>query len=346
MDEHGSVVLRADASEKLGIGHVVRSLTLGKALRELGWTVVLATRELPSDLVERTRAALVDVTFLGKHLNGSGEATEIAGMRPDIVVADRYRLEPGFFETLSQAGTLVCLIDDNGENDHSFADVVLNQNPGARSESYGPPSRNPRLLLGLDYALVRDEILAAQAASSASDRGQTIFVAMGGSDPLRLSEPLVNLLSRESITAAVAIGPATHDRSALAHRLGELAHVTVVPEGDFVRSLATATVAVIGAGTTMWEAAHLGVPTISIVVAANQAQPSSAAAALGFTRCVDGGSTGAVDAIGRQVVQLLGDEATRLDMSQRGRRAVDGAGAARVATLLSDLVARRRRASC
>ena len=345
MDEHGSVVLRADASEQLGIGHVVRSLTLGRALRERGWTVVLASRELPSDLVDRARAASVDVTFLGNHMDGASEATEIIGMRPEIVVADRYRLEPGFFETLSEAGTLVCLIDDNGENDHSFADVVLNQNPSARSESYGPPSRNPRLLLGLAYALVRDEILAAQAAPSAPDGGHTVFVAMGGSDPLRLSEPLVNLLSRESITTAVAIGPATHDRSALVHRLGELAHVTVVPEADFVRSLATATTAVIGAGATMWEAACLGVPTISIVVAPNQAQPSSAAAELGFTRCVDGGSAGAIDATGRHVVQLLADKATRLDMSQRGRRAVDGAGAARVASVVSDLALRRRRAS-
>jgi UDP-2,4-diacetamido-2,4,6-trideoxy-beta-L-altropyranose hydrolase len=345
MDDHGSVVLRADASEQLGIGHVVRCLTLGKALRELGWTVVLATRELPPDLVDRVRTASVDVTLLSSHLDGAGQATEIVALSPHVVVADRYGLEPGFFETLSQAGVLVCLIDDNGETDHSFADVVLNQNPSARPESYGPPSRNPRLLLGLAYTLVRSEILTAQAAPSAPDGGDTVFVAMGGSDPLRLTEPLVNLLSRESISTSVAIGPATHDRSALVDRLGGLPHVTVVPEANFARSLAPATVAVIGAGTTMWEAACLGVPTVSIVVTANQVQPSSAAASLGFTRCVDGGSTGAVEATGQHVVQLLADKATRLDMSRRGRRAVDGMGAARVAQVVSDLALRRRRTS-
>jgi UDP-2,4-diacetamido-2,4,6-trideoxy-beta-L-altropyranose hydrolase len=345
MAVHGSVVLRADASEQLGIGHIVRCLTLGKALRELGWTVVLATRELPPDLVDRVRNASVDITFLESHGDVASEATEIIAMSPHAVVADRYRLEPAFFETLSEAGVLVCLIDDNGETDHSFADIVLNQNPSARSESYGPPSRNPRLLLGLAYTLVRDEILTAQAAPSAPDGGHSVFVAMGGSDPLQLAEPMVNLLSRESITTAVAIGPATHDRAALADRLGKLAHVSLVPEAHFARFLATATVAVIGAGSTMWEAACLGVPTISIVVAENQERPSAAAAELGFTRCVDGGSTGAVDATWRHVVQLLGDKAARLDMSQRGRRAVDGAGAARVASVVTDLALRRRRPS-
>jgi UDP-2,4-diacetamido-2,4,6-trideoxy-beta-L-altropyranose hydrolase len=113
-----------------------------------------------------------------------------------------------------------------------------------------------------------------------------------------------------------------------------------------VQSLASASLAVVGAGTTMWEAACLGVPTVSVVVAENQSQPASAAEALGFTSCVDARAPGAEDEIDRRIVELLDDETMLTEMSLRGRREVDGAGAHRVATILDDLVSTRRRAHC
>lgn len=345
MNEHGTVVLRADASEEIGLGHVVRSLTLGKALRELGWTVVLATRDLPPDILRRARTATVDVELLGQS-GGTDEATEILAQGPDLVIADSYRLQPHFLETLRKTATLVCLVDDNGENDHSLVDVVLNQNPSARPASYGASSGSPKLLLGLAYALVRDEILVERRTPPDVREPSRVFVSLGGSDPLHLCEPIAELLDRRAIPTAVAVGPATPDRSTLVQRLEGLTHIAVIPQADFARSLATANVAVVGGGTTMWEAACLGVPSISVVIADNQARPSSAAESLGFTRSVNGRSPQAVGAIGETVARLLKDEAIRLDMSSKGRSAVDGAGAGRVATFLSDLASDRRKAAC
>jgi UDP-2,4-diacetamido-2,4,6-trideoxy-beta-L-altropyranose hydrolase len=342
VNEHGIVVVRADASEEIGIGHVVRSLALGKELRARGWTVVLVTRELPTDLLERVRTASVEIEFLEQPPCHTDEATQIIGLDPELVVSDSYRLQSHFFEALRGSGTLLCLVDDNGENDHSLVDVVVNQNPSARFVGYGPGSRGPQLLLGLGYALVRDEIVAERREPAALRGDSTVFVSMGGSDPLHLCEPLVEYFGHLAIPTAVAVGPATADRRALVQRLERAAHVTVVPEAEFARSLATAQVAVIGAGTTMWEAACLGVPSFSVVVAGNQTRPSSAAESLGFTRCVNGRSPKAVDAIGEGVVHLLNDHASQHDMSSKGRSAVDGAGAARVATFLSDLASDRR----
>jgi spore coat polysaccharide biosynthesis predicted glycosyltransferase SpsG len=51
--------------------------------------------------------------------------------------------------------------------------------------------------------------------------------------------------------------------------------------------LASAHVAVLAAGSSLWEACAVGTPSIGLVVADNQAASANAAAKLGFTRVVD-----------------------------------------------------------
>ena len=96
----------------------------------------------------------------------------------------------------------------------------------------------------------------------------------------------------------------------------------------------------------MWEAACLGVPSVSVVVAANQAAPAAAATDLGFTYTVDARRAASPEIVEHATRELLADAIRRARMAQLGPSSVDGLGASRVAKFLSAAALDGRRESC
>lgn len=340
-----TVVLRADASNGVGLGHVVRSLTLGAALVATGWKVVLVTTNAIDAITTRAHGSSIDVRLLRSQPHGSADAAEVIALQPDLVVADGYHFEPSFYESFTDIAPPLCLIDDNGENAHRCARVIINQNPGTLDTLYAYESATPALLLGLRHALIRGEIRAMSRSTPSNERSG-VFVSMGGSDPLRLSERLATAFSRSGFLTRVVLGPAMDDRETVLDRVSRLPGVAVVTDRSFATAMDGAHVAVIGAGITMWEAACLGVPSISVIVADNQTAPARAAESIGFTISLDtrsGMSPSAIEGVARD---LLSNAKQRSRMTMVGRASVDGRGADRVAAFLSEFTVDERRTPC
>jgi spore coat polysaccharide biosynthesis predicted glycosyltransferase SpsG len=96
-----------------------------------------------------------------------------------------------------------------------------------------------------------------------------------------------------------------------------------------------ADIAVTGAGSTCWELACLGVPALSLVIAENQRSIAEELGAAGIVVNLGWHADVAVERIATSVDGLVYSSFRRLRMSQQGRALVDGKGAARVASVLS-----------
>jgi spore coat polysaccharide biosynthesis predicted glycosyltransferase SpsG len=106
---------------------------------------------------------------------------------------------------------------------------------------------------------------------------------------------------------------------------------------DLDRRLATATVALTGAGTMKFELAVLGRPTILVAAAEDQLPIAAPFAATGAARYLGDGRELDPAAIGEAVAALMADEPARIVMTSRGRAAVDGQGADRIASAVLEL---------
>jgi UDP-2,4-diacetamido-2,4,6-trideoxy-beta-L-altropyranose hydrolase len=279
-------VLRADASSSIGVGHVMRSLSLGEALLDEGFGVELVSFELAPSLQSLATSCGVEVVELTCAPRSSEDAQFVLQRNANLVVVDGYEFSREFFSVLEANSTPFAVVDDNAETSAQSPSAVINQNPHASASMYAHLQGNPKLFLGLQYAMVRKEVREVAAMNLPSREGE-VFVAMGGADFLGLTAPIVEALAETGLQIRVAVGHANTQRAHIQNLADQLGNVTLTEQQDYVSSLASAHVAVLAAGSSLWEACAVGTPSIGLVVADNQFASANAAKKLGFTRVVD-----------------------------------------------------------
>ena len=279
-------VLRADASSSIGVGHVMRSLSLGEALLDEGFGVELVSFELAPSLQSLAASCGVEVVELSCAPRSNDDAQFVLQRNANIVVVDGYEFSREFFAVLEASSTTFAVVDDNAETNAHSPRAVINQNPHASASMYAHLHGNSKLLLGLQYAMVRKEVREVAAMNLPSREGE-VFVAMGGADFLGLTAPIVEALAETGLQIRVAVGHANTQRAQIQKLADQFGHVTLIEQQDYVSSLASAHVAVLAAGSSLWEACAVGTPSIGLVVADNQSASANAAKKLGFTRVVD-----------------------------------------------------------
>lgn len=293
-------VLRADASSSIGVGHVMRSLSLGEALIDEGFGVELVSCGLAPSLQSLAASCGIEVVELSCAPRSSEDAQFVLTRNAAIVVVDGYAFSREFFASLELSNTSFAVIDDNAETNALSPNAVINQNPHAAASMYAHMKGNPKLLLGLQYAMVRKEVCEVAALHLPTREGE-VFVAMGGADFLGLTAPIVEALAETGLQMRVAVGHANTQREHVQKLADQHGHVTLIEQRDYVSSLASAHVAVLAAGSSLWEACAVGTPSIGLVVADNQVASANAAAKLGFTRVIDCRKSFSVEAVKREI---------------------------------------------
>ncbi|MDX2175700.1 MAG: UDP-2,4-diacetamido-2,4,6-trideoxy-beta-L-altropyranose hydrolase [Candidatus Sumerlaeia bacterium] len=332
------VLIRADASPDIGLGHVMRSLALARALAAKRREVVFASRAATGIAQQLIEAAGFPHRQLSADLRESVDAegtlaaakAEGAGM----VVVDHYGAGAEWYRRVGTELPLA-VIDDFGDPAAAeHAALVLNQSPAADASIYRD---KPLLLCGARYAMLRDSIvdlrIRRKARGCDSDTGR-VLVTYGGADPRGMTPRIVEALrGLAAIRKLVVVtGPAYRQREAMAALVSEIPGAEyrhAVP--DLTTYLVDADVAVTAGGTTLHEAMCIGVPCVVIEAASNQ-----------HGQIVEHAQAGAIKALGpvdrfeaaalrAAVEELLADPAARSRMAHEARTIVDGYGAQRVA---------------
>ncbi|PIB90840.1 UDP-2,4-diacetamido-2,4,6-trideoxy-beta-L-altropyranose hydrolase [Caulobacter sp. FWC2] len=310
------------AGPAVGGGHVMRSLTLARALEARG-----------------AGCAFMDSPEVAKVLDAF--APDMARVNSDddfdALVFDSYALTADDHRAVAK-GRPSLVIDDLA-NRPLAADLVLDSGPARTAEDYAglvPPAA--RLLLGPGYAPVRPAFAALREAALArrAERApvRRILVSLGLTDVGGITGRVVGLLRPiiGAVTLDVVLGggaPSLADLWALAADDPRLAlHVDTqhMPELVFDADLA------IGAGgSTTWERCVLALPALTLILADNQVAAARALEAAGVTPCL------AVDAFDFEtafvdaVQALLADADKRAALSTASAAVCDGGGADRAA---------------
>lgn len=287
----------------------MRCVALAQAWRRGGGQCLFAGATLPQAVMRRLERERFPHLRLWHEPGSPGEAAEVAVLAAENgaqwVALDGYHFAADYEASLCRSSVRVLRIDDYAQAAPYSAEIVLDQNLGTTAAAYSRRDPRTRLLLGAQFALIREEFLTLHPTSER----ESVLLTLGGSTQI------------ESI------------RDASIRTLQSVAKEVVVASGneeDMAILMSRAVVAVSGAGVTSWELAYMGVPAVLIQLAANQRNNAQALAAAGAA--IDLGSASALTPLGlsNSVRDLLLDGPRREKMAAAGRSLIDGRGADRV----------------
>lgn len=271
------VLCFADASASIGTGHVMRSLVLARELMDRSSKVLVAGSGVNELSKMSASFGPIPTTECRNVFESQERISLIKKFAPDAVVIDGYGFQRELFDYLDNARIKYLIIDDNGESRATKPRAVINVSPHAPEELYKERFPESSLYLGSEFALIRREIL--EAGKNISERhGGFAFVSLGGSDVAGLSLSVASIVSEMNIEARVALGSQVIEREKVAAAIRRLSNVELIEQKEFDQVFAQASLAIISAGSTLWEAIYLGLPTVAVVVAENQISHAAAAA--------------------------------------------------------------------
>ena len=264
----------------------------------------------------------------------SATSHELSATSPWLVI-DGYHFTPNYQKAIRENGYRLLVIDDMAHLDHYYADILLNQNIHASSLRYSC-GRYTVKLLGCEYVLLRREFLKYKDwEQEIPDKANKILVTIGGADPKNVTLKVLsglNQLNVKDLEVKIVVGPSNPNIMNLQKELSQspfsfefLASVKNMPH-----LMTWADLSISAAGSTCWELAFMGLPSLIITVADNQIgiaealQQAGAAIHLGWHDEITPNS------ITETLQKMLYNNERMEDISESGQRLIDGKGGKRI----------------
>ena len=299
-----TVVIRVDASTRIGTGHVMRCLTLAKKLAEHGSKVIFLAKQHQGNLnsiIKKQGFKLFELSapkesitrqtdekyWLGCSYHDDAQECLLAlnGITVDLLIVDHYSLDYQW-QSLMKANVVkqqtfkIMVIDDLANREYK-CDLLLDQTLGREQSDYIKlVPKDCLLLLGADFIMLRDEFSQHRQLAT-TKRAQTssisnILITLGGTDPDNIAEKLLHWLitfkqTQPAIQVTLVANPASSfidklTKISISHRWINL----ISQPKSMAKIMLKADIAIGTSGATAWERCCLGLPSLSIISAENQ----------------------------------------------------------------------------
>lgn len=298
-------IFRTDASEQIGSGHVIRCLTLANKLREKGFQCAFICRELKGNLIRHIESSRFEVfslpsledekspsslyhqmlpphsRWLGVNWEADAEQTlsVLSANDFECLIIDHYALDYHWESLCTPFVNSIVVIDDLADRQH-HCQLLLDQTLGRHPKDYfGLVPQDTKLLLGTEFALLRDEFINWRPESllhRSKPKLTRVLVSLGGVDKDNITSRILKQLSQISrlseAEVLVVVGHnAPHARQVerLCEELPLKCHF-MQGVSNMGELLSGVDLAIGAAGGSSWERCTLGVPTLMVILAENQ----------------------------------------------------------------------------
>ncbi len=301
-----NVIFRVDASIEMGIGHVMRCLTLADALRDDGAQCHFVSCEHPGNMIDQiisrghqvfslplrqTDQSLVPAQteprqsaytdWLGSDWFTDARQTtdSIGSLSVDWLVIDHYAIDECWEKKLRHHCKKIMVIDDLADRTHD-CDLLLDQTYGRSETDYKhrtPPAC--KILTGAKYALLRPEFAALREWSlqrRKEYRLEHILISMGGVDKNNATRKVLQAIKGCHLPENCRITVVMGENSPWLETVRDYAKTlpwsveVKANVADMAQLMANSDLSIGAAGSTSWERCCLGVPTLMVVLAENQ----------------------------------------------------------------------------
>jgi UDP-2,4-diacetamido-2,4,6-trideoxy-beta-L-altropyranose hydrolase len=342
MSDAPRILFLADAGPDVGGGHVMRCLTLARALTGRGAECAFVESRAAAPILRRfgwpaqTLLAMADARDLPALIDSAEEFAN--RLQVDAVVIDHYGADWTQESRLSLGGRKLVVIDDLADRRHA-CDLLIDAGYGRRREHYdGLVAAGCAVLVGPTHALVRPEFGAARqrALGRRAKHGpvRRALVALGLTDVQGVTARVVSALSDVlgEVRLDIVLGDGAKSLAVL--REGALTDRRLhlwVDTAEMASLMADADIAIGAGGSSVWERATVGLPGAALILADNQRGMIEHLAGAGFTLAVDVAAPDFDSRLRTAWGALVADREERWRLAQSSAELCDGHGAERAA---------------
>lgn len=273
------IYIRADANPDIGMGHIMRCLSIADAASITGQevTFILADESVQDLIASRGYNAFI---LHSKYNAMEDEIIKWPKLKTDLIIVDSYNVTPSYLQMLREKTGKLVYLDDLAAFPYPV-DTIVNYNIYADKIAYEEIYKSsgiqlPQLLLGVYYAplraMFRDVPKRAQP-----HKVENILISTGGSDELHLALAMIRQLQgsrgkeQDHSVYHFLIGVMNTDREIIKQCAKNQNNIMLHENVYDMKSLiSSCDLAVSAAGSTLYEIAACGVPMIIYLLADNQ----------------------------------------------------------------------------
>lgn len=350
LSEHSSrtLLIRADASQEIGTGHIFRCLALADEARARGARVFFISQNVLGNLGGLLSEKGYQTYWIPDSdawdADADAKATQsiIADLNSKIdwILVDHYKLDAQWEASIRPLVGRLAVIDDLADRPHA-ADLLIDYSHGIRDLSLYDNllPTDARRALGPAYTLLRREFFETKRLSRKPSAARRILVTLGGNDPLNTTEMVLDALDCSELSHLsidVTLGTSNPRLTLLQRKIAGMPNVTPYVQHSRMADLMMRADLCIGAGgTTALERCYLGLPSLILVLADNQQGVAAALHEDGCARNLGFVGDMTVEGLRYSISNAVSDIDWLEQSSRRGEERVDGKGVFRVLDLLS-----------
>lgn len=268
--------IRADANEVIGIGHIMRCLSVAEEMKSRGIEVTFITADHSPDKIIFSRHFKI-VCLNSKWNDLDSEIDKMSalicnGKIPGILI-DSYFITYGYLQKICKL-TKVIYIDDLGEINYPV-DMLVNYNIYANSINYHRLiyGSNTKFLLGEKYVPLRSEFYNIK--TSFRENVKSVLISTGGTDNYNIAGKIlmsiINVSDFSGIQFYVISGKLNRNINKLLDIEKNYTNIHIFQDVVCMSEImCKCDLAVSACGSTMYELCACGVPAVTFSFADNQ----------------------------------------------------------------------------
>lgn len=337
----GTVFIRVDASNQIGMGHLARCLHFANYALKRGVTPIFLTNSTP--VMELIRKRNIECILIDENQKNALEKIKclkskysIKAMLVDINYCTTFEQRLEYFEVLRELkamGNFLITFEDLSVEVFP-SNIVIIPYIGAKSLKIRK-KEGSKYLLGPKFFPIREEFLRVNKNKTPKEDVETILVTMGGSDPKEITIKVVEALSNINLKVhlTIVLGSLSQIsieqvKSLLINYGGSFQVIKDVE--NMAELMKNSQLTITNSGLTKYELANMGLPTIMITTSREHVTLMDDFASYGTALHLGYCEDVTKETILNSVYELINDNDKRKKMSELGKQLVDGHGIERI----------------
>ena len=295
--------IRADGNSTIGLGHIMRSMTIALEFRKIGYECIyLSSKPVANDIFERYGFDVIELDYDYDKKN----------IEEAIIVSE--------------------IVKDN----YLLIDWLINENIACDREYISSlyAECDTQLLLGERFTPIREEFQAINY--QINDSVQNILITTGGGDQYNFMTDFVKLIKNNykynNYKFTFISGACNTYIDELEEEAKNNENIVIVRNTSNISEyMKNSDIAISTGGTTVLELSVVGVPTIGFAVAQDQIDGLEMMRKYGMIQYAGNASEdGLVKRVDNILNMLLEDKELRYRLSKESSKYIDGKGAERI----------------